>query len=156
MHNLKFLNNKEIKNIAVIIKKQWNAQLPEDYFFLLRKDGDLFMVNRNIKSIDLSQLKINSIGLYVGELRNNALRLSIEGSQLIGPSANKNVVKIDKTQLLQWLRGEDLEIITLNHNINHGDYIILKHKKDFVGCGKLSDNKILNFVPKARRVRAMD
>jgi NOL1/NOP2/fmu family ribosome biogenesis protein len=152
---LKFLNNKEVKAIASIVKNQWGAQLPQDYFFILRKDGDLFLVNRSIEKLDLSPLRINSLGLYIGELRNNELRLSIEGSQLIGPTAAKNVIKINKTQLSQWLRGEDFDIGDME-NIGSSCYVILKHQKDFVGCGKISNGNVLNFVPKTRRIRVVN
>lgn len=150
MLTLDFLNRKELKHIAGIIKDQWNSNLPDEFAYLLRKDGDLFMLNRDVAELDFSRLKINSLGLYIGELRHEELRLSIEGAQLLGPAATKNVVVIDANQLKRWLRGE---ILPLPQSEAKG-FVILKHRKDFVGCGKVSDHNILNYVPKNRRIKS--
>ena len=147
MHTLDFLNGKQVKEINELVKEQWGTELPKEYSYLIRKDGDIFLVDRGVGEIDLQKLRINSIGIYVGELRNDELRMSIEGAQIIGPQATKNVVKITREQLSQWLKGEDLEVDSEN------GFVILKCQKDFVGCGKASNGRILNFVPKARRVK---
>ncbi|MBN2454095.1 hypothetical protein JXB11_00965 [Candidatus Woesearchaeota archaeon] len=149
MHTLDFLNAKRVKEISQIAEAQWGAGLPKDYFYLLRKDGDLFIVNRDIEKLNLDKLRLNSLGLYIGELRNYELRLSIEGAQLLGPKAKKNAVEITNEQLSAWLHGEDLDVETESRG-----FVILKCGKDFVGCGKLIEGKVLNFVPKARRVKS--
>ena len=83
----------------------------------------------------------------------NGIRLSIEGSQIIGPKATKNVVEINDEQVKQWLKGEDLEIEDKN---NYSGFVIIKNKNDFLGTGKIKDNKILNYVNKGRRVNIID
>ena len=35
-------------------------------------------------------------------------------------------------------------------------FVIIKHKKDFLGSGKASENKIGNFIPKERRLKKRD
>jgi len=92
MQNLKFLNKKEIKNILDLIRKQWDCDAKLDYVFSMNEKGKIYIVNREISEIDLSKLRISSIGLYFGTLvEGSSLRLSIEGSQLVGPKAKKNV-----------------------------------------------------------------
>lgn len=147
----KVLNSKEVRAIAGMVKQQWGSDLSEfssSCGFLEGKDGDVFLISRDVEKIDLQQLRVNSLGLYFGQIRNDELRLSIEGSQLVGNSATKNIVEIDDEQLRHWLGGNDTEM-----NIDGGSgYLIIKHKSDFLGCGKYKEGKILNFVPKARRV----
>lgn len=147
----KVLNSKEVKAIAAMVKQQWGTDLSElspGCGLLEGKDGDIFLISRDIERLDLQQLRINSLGLYFGQLRNDELRLSIEGSQIVGKTATKNVVELDDTEFKLWLRGEDIEK-TL---IDCSGYVLIKHNTDFVGCGKCKEGKILNFVPKARRV----
>jgi len=86
--------------------------------------------------------------MYFCELRGNEIRLSIEGSQIVGPKATKNIVEIDNDQVKQWLKGEDLEI----KENNYSGFLIIKHNNYFLGTGKFKDNKILNYVSKSRRV----
>ena len=168
MPQLKILNSREIKEIYSLIEKQWGAKLNLSYAFLKRekiKDflppensknflgnnkNRIFVVNRSISNIDLSKLRINSIGMYFCEADKIGIRLSIEGSQIVGPKATKNIAEITEEQAKKWLKGEDLEI--------KGDYsgfIILKNNGDFLGAGRHKDGKILNYVAKERRISSL-
>ena len=86
--------------------------------------------------------------MYFCDLENE-IRLSIEGSQIIGPKAAKNVVEINEEQTKEWLKGEDLEI---DGKSNYSGFVIIKHNADFLGTGKYKENKILNYVSKSRRI----
>ena len=148
MAELDILKKKKIKEILALIRKQWDADFNTDLVFLMNEKGKIFLVNKGVFSLPLDKFRVNSIGLYFGELRNNELRLSIEGSQMIGLKAKKNVVELNKEQAMQWLKGQDINI--------KGDckgFVILKHENDFLGTGKYKNGKVLNFVPKARRIK---
>ena len=147
MRNLKILNTREIKDILEKVKKQWGAELDLDYAFLLSPKNKIYLVNKEISKIDWSRLRLNNLGLYFGTLTHGKLRLSIEGSQMIGPEAKKNVVELNKDQARQWFNGERIFM-----DANSEGFVILRFGQDFLGCGKYSDNKILNYVPKARRI----
>jgi NOL1/NOP2/fmu family ribosome biogenesis protein len=149
MQKLLVLNKKQIKKILELIKTQWDADIELDYTFLKNNKNKIFIINKEITIVNLEKLKINSIGLYFGVLVDNLLRLSIEGSQIIGSKSRKNVLKLDDNKIKKWLKGEDLVI---NSNISYGDFIIIKNNNDFYGCGKVKDNIILNYVPKIRRI----
>jgi NOL1/NOP2/fmu family ribosome biogenesis protein len=151
MQNLKILNKKEVKNIFSIIKKQFDADVKLNYVFLINNKNRLYIVNKEVFDINIDKLKINSFGLYFGEFRGDGLRLSIEGSQLIGPKAKKNVLELDNKQAREWLKGYDSSLKSKEKG-----FVIIKHKNDFLGCGKVVENKILNYVPKTRRLRVSD
>ena len=146
MQKLKILNKKEIKKIIELIKKQWNADVNLDYAFLMNEKGKIFVVNKDIAKIELSKVRVNSVGMYFGMLNGNELRLTIEGSQLTGPKAKKNVLELNEKEAKEWLRGEDLV-----KDAKQG-FLIIKRKDDFLGTGKSTGEKVLNFVSKARRV----
>jgi len=147
MSQLKILNKKEIKEIINLIEKQWGAKLKLDYVFLRNNKNRVFVVNKDISKIDLSKLRINSFGMYFCEIDRIGIRLSIEGSQLVGPKATKNLIEINEKQTKQWLKGEDLEI-----KENYSGFVILKHNNYFLGTGKFKENKVLNYVGKSRRI----
>jgi len=151
MQNLKILNKKEIKNIFSIIKKQFGVDVDLDYVFLISNKNKIYIVNKEAFKIELDKLRISSLGLYFGELRDDSLRLSMEGSQLLGPEAKENVIGLDDKQAREWLRGFDLDL-----DSKEKGFVIIKHKNDFLGCGKAVQNKILNYVPKTRRVKVSD
>ncbi len=147
MQNLKILNKKQIKLILKKLEAQFGFKDTLDFVFLQNREGKIFLINKDIAKVDLSKLRINSIGLYFGKIEQDELRLSIEGSQLIGKKAKKNIVELNSQQLKQWLKGEDIE------NNKHQGFVIIRHNKDFLGTGKAKQDKILNFVPKARRIK---
>ena len=150
MHQLKILNSKEIKEILKLIEDQWNAKLKLNHAFLKNNKNRIFIVNKDISKIDLSKMRINSIGMYFCEIDKLGIRLSIEGSQIVGPLASKNIAEISEEQAKQWLKGEDLEV-----EGNYSGFVIIKHNDDFLGAGKYKEGKVLNYISKSRRINSM-
>lgn len=151
MPELKILNNREIKEILEIIENQWGAKLKLDYGFLRNSKNRVFIISKDIARIDTSKLRLNSAGMYFCEMDKKGIRLSIEGSQLIGEKATKNIVELNEEETRKWFKGEDLEKNCENCN----GFVILKHKDDFLGTGKYANGKVLNYVSKARRVNVI-
>jgi len=151
MQTLKILNSREIKGIFGLIEKQWGCRPELDYAFLMNSQGKIYLSEKEVFSLDLKKIRVDTLGMYFGEMKNNELRLSIEGSQLVGPYAKKNVVELSDSDARNWIRGEDIEI-----SLDHPAFVIIKNKKDFIGTGKCSEKSILNFVPKARRPMSAD
>lgn len=150
MQKIKILNKKETKEIFNSIEQQWDAKLKLDYVFLKTEKGKVYIINKDISKIDLSKLRVNTIGLYFAEMKNNEIRLSIEGSQIIGPKANKNILELNQEEVKEWMKGNDLE-----KEGNFSGFLIMKNKDDYLGCGKYRDGEILNFVNKARRINLL-
>ena len=149
MGRMNFLKSKERKQFANAIEKQWGI-CPNTIRsrFLVKSGKDrIYLVNTEYDQVDLNGIRINNVGLYIAEEKGE-LRLSIEGSQIVGPEATKNVLEIDDELRKQWFMGEDLHI-----DKEFEGFVILKHGKDFVGSGKFKEGKILNFVPKTRRLQ---
>lgn len=147
--NFEVLNSKSVKEIMKLLHQQWGYEERLDCGFL-QKENDIFLITKDADKIELSSLNVNSLGLYFAELRHEQLRLSIEGSQIIGKQAKKNLIEADDSQLRQWLAGEDLELT--ESSCENNSYVIIKNKNDFFGCGRIKEGKLLNFVPKARRL----
>lgn len=144
---LEVLNTREVKEIRKLLYAQFGFSSDLDYVFLKNEKNKVFIVSKDIKKIDLDKLKINTIGLYFGEWKRKELRLSLEGSQMIGPLAKKNVVSLDEQQLKWYFEGMDLDIDLGDEN----RFVILKFREDFIGCSKYKEGKLLNFMPKEHR-----
>ena len=145
--NLRALSVRDLKPVLKLFEDQWGCVPDFSWAWYQSSKNDLFIVSKDIVKVDAQKLKINSVGLYLGEMKDWKLRLSIEGSQLIGPIAKKNVVELNKDEREKWLRGEDLE-----KPVKEEGFVIMKAGNDFVGCGRVKEGRILNFVPKARRL----
>ena len=150
MQDLKILNSKEIKEIYGLIEKQWGVKIKLDYGFLKNQKNRVFVISKDISAIDTSKLRLNSVGMYFCEFDSLGIRLSIEGSQIIGPRAAKNIVELSEEETKMWFKGEDIE----KECKDCRGFVIMKRDNDFLGSGKYTDKKILNYVSKTRRVNA--
>lgn len=148
------LNSKKRKQVVQQLQQQFGCDdVFEGYAFLLNENrGKLYLVRQEVASLDLAGVRVDTMGMYIGAIMNdNSIRLSIEGSQLIGPSATKHVLNINDEQAHDWVRGEDIPCVTENKAIH-----IVKHNNDFLGCGKPVKDTLHNYVPKTRYVRSKD
>ena len=156
MQNLKILNSKETKHILEKLEEQYgfgSSKGELDFIFLMNKDNRLYIVSSDVRLIDLESLKIDSVGMYFGELYKETIRLSIEGAQLIGKNATKNFAYINDQQMILWVQGNDIGFDDTGKN-----FVIVKYSNhktgvdDILGCGKYKDGKLINYVSKSRRL----
>jgi len=155
MMNIKPLNRKETNKILEQLGNEYGLDaagiLIDNYTFFLSEKNKIYIIDNKIKELPLDNLKINSLGLYICELNRDRIRLSIEGSQIIGRNATKNMYEVDDATARLWLKGNDIEC-----NIEFDGFVIVKCKSDFMGSGKYSGGKLFNYIPKIRRIMAVD
>ncbi|MCX8178248.1 MAG: hypothetical protein N3D75_00240 [Candidatus Aenigmarchaeota archaeon] len=148
----KMLNSKESKEIEQLIKNNYGCEFRiRDYVVIISADEKIWLCSRDLAKIELKNIKrVNSIGLYFGKIkRNNKIQLSIEGSMLLGKNATKNIAEID--DINGYVAGKD--VYCKCENCEENNFVIVRHKNDFFGCGVLRENgKIENILPKSRRM----
>lgn len=148
---LKILNANEKREIEEKIKNQFGV---DEIRGILIKSGKerLFFFSGNfskemIKSLEESA-PVERIGVYFAKIVNEEIRLSIEGVQILKDQINKNILKINDEQAERWMKGQELDIKTGKRG-----FLIIKNNEDFLGCGKASEEKVGNFIPKTRRLK---
>ena len=94
-----------------------------------------------------NEIRIENIGLYFAKWETEGIRLTLDGVQLLKNQITKNILELNDKQADEWLKGNDLEIK------EETGWKILKHKNEFIGCGKSTGEKISNFMPKERRIK---
>ncbi|MEK6961087.1 MAG: tRNA pseudouridine(55) synthase TruB [Nanoarchaeota archaeon] len=157
---MQVLSKKDQKPIIELMESTWGVKWDkilgfgnvanEELVMLLSQKEKIYLGTRGMERVPLSDIRINTIGCYFGEYKGGDLRLSIEGAQMIGPSATKNIVELDRSETEQWMKGE---MVVKETGLS--GFVLIKHGKDFIGCGKITgDGRILNFVPKTRRITA--
>ena len=161
---IKVLNSKERKRIFEMLIKQFDVsdeinEILNEYVFVVSNKGKLYIANRKLFDvIDGINAKINNIGIYFCSLEKDGIRLSIEGCQIIGSYAKKNVVSVNENIVKELFLGNDIDVDFFEKNSNGklsdfmNDYDILRFKDDFIGCVKITPKRILNFTPKIRRI----
>ncbi len=151
-----FLNKKESKRILKDLSNYFGCDLlflAEKYLFVLSSKKRLYIINRDLTKININNIRVNRIGLYFANIEHD-IRLSIEGSQIVGPKATKNIVEIDENNREKWMLGEDLNLNELKLINVKNKFVIVKCHDDFLGSGRISKNKLINYIPKERRIKA--
>lgn len=147
--NIIILNSKERK----LLRQQLFSEFGIDHMFedtipfCINKKERVYIANRQIFEYDQDSLRVNAFGLYIGTYMPDGFRLSLEGAQLLGPLAKKNILDINLNQRNAWFKGQDLD-----YSKDAGEYVILRCAGDFLGCGKLKNKRIMNYLSKARKL----
>ena len=152
MLNYKIFNSREKKKLLEELEERYGIkELKLDCVFLQNKKGRIYITNRDIEKIPLEIIRINSLGLYFANQDRTGLRLSVEGSQLLGEQATKNILELNQEQTNQWFSGQDIKTES-----NLQGFVLIKHNQDFIGCGNLAHNTLHNYLGKERRIKVKE
>ena len=147
---MKPLTSTDKKKILEQLNKQFGiTSLP--YLIIQFGKEKLRLYTGNLSKEELyhldNEVRIENIGLYFAKYEGEEIRLTIDGVQLLKSQITKNILELNDNQANQWLKGNDLDIIT------EKGWKILKHNNEFLGCGKSTGERITNFMPKERRIK---
>jgi len=148
---LKILNINEKKKIEKSLKEQFGIT---EIKGLLVKRGEerIFLFQGNLSPKEIIELEktipLERVGIYFAKIIRDEPKLSIEGAQILKDQIKKNIFELNKEQAEQWMSGQELNIKTGKRS-----FLIMKYKDDLLGCGKASEEKITNFIPKSRRLK---
>lgn len=149
-----------MNRFQIIDKKEIQDKLTEQFgikeipgILLTRGAERIFLYQGDLTEKDIAKLENNKfslerIGMYFGKEQNNLIRLSIDAIHLLQDQITKNIFELNDEQVNEWLHGSELNIET-----GKKEFLIMKYKNDFLGCGKASELKISNFIPKNRRLK---
>ena len=150
---IRFLNSKERKKLLTALKEEFGIkELPEGAYFINNKEKVSF-INKEIDLIPIEELRIDTLGLYIGTWQRDGFRLSMEGAMLLSKQAQKSIISLNEEQRNEWLKGKDID-----WEGKEEGFVIVKYNNDVLGCGKirykkeLEEKEILNYTPKARRL----
>ena len=151
MISLKILNKNEKAEIERKLTHQVGIKnIPG---IILRKGREkLFLFSGSFNEKQIKELEraviVERIGFYFAKIVDWEIRLSIEGTQILKDQIKKNIFELNDEQVNEWMMGRELGIKT-----GKKGFLIIKYKDDFLGCGKASEHKIGNFIPKNRRLK---
>jgi len=155
MLNLDIINSKELKIFLGKISKQFGVEdvsVFSKYLFLKNAKKKVFLTTSYEKDAKFRIPKSEKAGLYFATInKDDSLRLSLEGSQLVGKCATHHIMVLNHNQAENWLKGFDFDI----PKVDEDGYYLLKYKEDFLGCGLVRGDKLFNFLPKTRRLKVL-
>ena len=149
--NIKFIEKSEKREIISKLEEQYGiSELP--YLLIMIGKEKIRAYSGSLSKVEIMQLgksvNIELIGIYLMKIEKDGIRLSHDATSLLKDRITKNILDINDEQAKEWLKGDD--IFTDNKNFG---YFVLRNKGNLIGCGKLSQGRIVNFVPKERRIK---
>ena len=156
---LEILSKRDKEKISELLKDAYGLGLPRCHIIQSSKErlriftGDL---SERELLILANTIRLETIGLYFAFIKNenekgSEFRLSFDSS-LVFKDATKNILELDEGQMKLWISGHDLDIDSDKIELVY-PFVLLRYKEEIIGCGKLTQNKVLNFVPKERRIK---
>src|SRR3989344_2096365 len=106
--NYHIMNSKEVSHIQEMLKSEFGFEEPLNYVFLVSNKEKVYIVNRETASADLKGIGISSLGMYFADTNKEGIRLSIEGSQIVGKKATKNIFEATEKEAREWLQGMEI------------------------------------------------
>lgn len=158
--SLKFVYQKEKKEILEKLEYYGIKKLP----FLLTESGkekirgytgmlsteEIIEFNRGVG--------IELIGMYLFHNYEDNLRLSFDAISALKDQITKNILDLTDRQAEEFLKGRDVLLTKedeerLKANNETKGFKIMKNQGDLIGTGKLVEGRIVNYMPKERRLR---
>jgi len=163
------LNKKQKEKLDNFFKDKYGLELKGQ--ILKQSQEKLRIFTGNLSEHELAVLantvRVETIGIYLATIDENKetheedIRFSFDAS-FLAKKATKNIIELDDEQVKDWFQGNDLifekqspssdklKLASIDY-----PFVFLKYKDEIVGCGKLTSDKdkILNFVPKERRIK---
>ena len=146
------------KQVSLRIDQEWETHVWEllyTQFGIPQLPGYRFLKSGRKRIRLITEAALNHLtdvpftgttGMYVGEYSPRAIRLSMDGAQILGRHASKRIIELTDEQTNYWLQGE-----SINFKDEMRGYVIVTHNDDILGCGSLSQGLLHSFVPKVRR-----
>ena len=152
--SLVLLNAAKVKAVQRKLISQFgitNHKFFDKHILIKNNKKKLFISTKSEKKDKFHVPRTEKIGLYFGTInKDDSIRLSLEGTQLIGKIATKHILELNHDQAENWLKGFDFDL-----SVDEDGYYLLKYKEDFLGCGLIRLNKLYNFLPKTRRLKVL-
>lgn len=150
-YQLKIFNSKEKEEIEKKLKESFGIEKIPGEIIKLGEER-IFLFQGSLNENQIKEIKeiafIERMGIYFAKEEREEIRLSIEGTQILKKQINKGIFEMNEEQKDDWIKGRELNIST-----GKKQFLVMKYKEDFLGCGKASAEKITNFIPKTRRLR---
>jgi len=148
------------ETIRKIVEKNFDATLDENLDFEIRKER-VYVFKKELRYIynflKEKKIRLENLGIYFGKLKkNDKIQLSIEGSQLVGKTAKKNVIEIKNYEELKKFLTEEKNLKLEDFNVEKHNFPIVKYK-DYIVCSAASlENEIKSLFPKNAKKQLLE
>ncbi|MDD4352823.1 MAG: hypothetical protein PHN56_00035 [Candidatus Nanoarchaeia archaeon] len=146
------LRKREVDTIKDLLLENYGFVTPKSWMLYYLGKEKVWILKEEFFNLPLEKFNVETMGFYLCHFEHNIFRLSIQGAQIVGETATKNILDISLKDAWELLRGFDIDKET---NLE-ATYIILRTEAGIIGVGKNHKTKILCQIKKNRRVRNLN
>lgn len=151
-----FMKDAEIENLIKRIEENYGIKknVLKDFSFL-KTNNRIFIVKKETREkieYICNKVKVDRVGFYLGRIERTKFRLSFDATQFFAKHIKK-FIEINDEKAYEWFSGKNIQVENkiIKETIEENNFVVLKNREDFIGCGYFKSGKIKNFVPKERR-----
>ncbi len=111
---------------------------------LWQRDQELWLFPSKIANV-IDKIKYSRIGILLGKIHKNGVRLNHEFATCFGSEALKNTHKLSLSEASDFFQGKDIKLAQVTSD---KDEVLLMLNNTCVGLGKWQKNKIKNGLPR--------
>jgi len=151
------LSREEVREVENLIRENYGCSIDLTRFIVMRTKEDKIRISSKevARYLNMKKARVLTVGLYLGKLkRNRKIQLSVEGAQMLGEVATKNVAVISPEDVHTFLKGGNVEPVKLL-NCEPNNFVLVKSQEHVLGTGILRKGErwyVENLLPKARRM----
>ena len=141
----------DVKQIEEILKKNYESEFNfKGYNVFTNKVGKIFLTSEYISHKLFRHAII--FGLQFGILKKRKrIQLTVEGSQMVGSTAKKNLAILKKEEIFRFMEGMSIRNFK-PINCEMKNFVIITDGKDFFGSGIFRGRYIESLISKGRRI----
>ncbi len=106
---------------------------------------NIYVAPSNCPTLD--KIKVLYSGVLLGKIENNRFTPSHELALALNPNEVKNQAPLNDDELNKYIHGE-----AINTDLNANGWVLITHKNNPIGWGKISNGTIKNHYPKYLRI----
>ena len=112
--------------------------------------------DHELRELD-KDIGVELLGLYLFHIYNDEIRLSFDGMLMLKDQITKNIIEVNEKQAKEFFQGQDIALEKEDKEKWKNEptgFKVIKFKDEFIGTGKLTNDRIVNYLPKERRIKS--
>ena len=146
------LRKREIDQVKELLLGNYGFSMPNSWKLYYLGKSKVWVLKEEFFDLPLERFNVETMGFYLCHFEHDIFRLSIQGAQIVGKKASKNILDISLKEAWELIRGFDID----KETGLEATYIILKSPVGIIGVGKNHKTKVLCQIKKNRRIRNLN
>ena len=103
------LRKREVDTIKDLLLENYGFVMPKSWMLYYLGKEKVWVLKEEFFNLPLEKFNVETMGFYLCHFEHDIFRLSIQGAQIVGETATKNILDISLKDAWELLRGFDID-----------------------------------------------